>query len=546
MTGEEGRAGSRMSDPRPDVIVIMVDDMGYSDLGCYGGEIDTPHLDSLAARGIRYTQFYNCARCCPTRAALLTGLYPHRAGIGHMTSQAHANLERNMAIARGAYQGYLSNNTVTIAEGLKATGYQTFMSGKWHVGSFRPNWPTDRGFDRYYGIISGACNYWAPEPSAQLVDGDAPVAELPADFYTTDYFSRRAAEFVEEADPERPYFLYLAYNAPHWPLHAWPADIAKYRGSYTVGWDVIRQRRLNRQQEMGLFPPHLELSPRDPECPPWEQIDRWPDLQGRTFSAQEWDLRMAVYAAMIDRVDQGIGRLLDKIRQHRDLDNTVIMFLSDNGACAESHDPVPEVPAGPKESDTACFLPWANASNTPFRLFKHWLHEGGSATPFIMHYPKLIDEGRIETGYYAHVKDVMATILELTDTQYPSTSRGYPVLSSDSRSLLPNMQGVERYNPETLFLEHEGNRAVRHGKWKLVSYYNEARGFIDGPVGTGRRTGPWELYDMDADRVELHDLSAAHPQLRDKLIEEYGRFSERTGVSDWEAIQRDLEKIYGE
>ena len=542
MTGEEGRAGSRMSDSRPDVIVIMVDDMGYSDLGCYGGEIDTPHLDSLAAAGIRYTQFYNCARCCPTRAALLTGLYPHRAGIGHMTSQAHANL----AIARGAYQGYLSNNTVTIAEALKATGYQTFMSGKWHVGSFRPNWPTDRGFDRYYGIISGACNYWAPEPSAQLLDGDAPVAELPADFYTTDYFSRRAAEFVEEADPERPYFLYLAYNAPHWPLHAWPADIAKYRGSYTVGWDVIRQRRLNRQQQMGLFPPHLELSPRDPECPPWEQIDRWPDLQGRTFSAQEWDLRMAVYAAMIDRVDQGIGRLLDKIRQHRDLDNTVIMFLSDNGACAESHDPVPDVPAGPKESDTACFLPWANASNTPFRLFKHWLHEGGSATPFIMHYPKLIDEGRIETGYYAHVKDVMATILELTDTQYPSTSRGYPVLSSDSRSLLPNMQGVERYNPETLFLEHEGNRAVRHGKWKLVSYYNEARGFIDGPVGTGRRTGPWELYDMDADRVELHDLSAAHPQLRDKLIEEYGRFSERTGVSDWEAIQRDLEKIYGE
>ena len=546
MTGEEGRAGSRMSDSRPDVIVIMVDDMGYSDLGCYGGEIDTPHLDSLAAAGIRYTQFYNCARCCPTRAALLTGLYPHRAGIGHMTSQGHANLERNQAIGRGPYQGYLSNNTATLAEALKADGYQTFMSGKWHVGSFRPNWPTDRGFDRYYGIISGACNYWAPEPSAQLLDGDAPVAELPADFYTTDYFSRRAAEFVEEADPERPYFLYLAYNAPHWPLHAWPADIAKYRGSYTVGWDVIRQRRLNRQQQMGLFPPHLELSPRDPECPPWEQIDRWPDLQGRTFSAQEWDLRMAVYAAMIDRVDQGIGRLLDKIRQHRDLDNTVIMFLSDNGACAESHDPVPDVPAGPKESDTACFLPWANASNTPFRLFKHWLHEGGSATPFIMHYPKLIDEGRIETGYYAHVKDVMATILELTDTQYPSTSRGYPVLSSDSRSLLPNMQGVERYNPETLFLEHEGNRAVRHGKWKLVSYYNEARGFIDGPVGTGRRTGPWELYDMDADRVELHDLSAAHPQLRDKLIEEYGRFSERTGVSDWEAIQRDLEKIYGE
>ena len=535
-----------MSDSRPDVIVILADDMGYSDLGCYGGEIDTPHIDSLAETGIRYTQFYNCARCCPTRAALLTGLYPHRAGIGHMTSQGHANLELNQAIARGPYQGYLSNNTATLAEALKADGYQTFMSGKWHVGSFRPNWPTDRGFDRYYGILSGACNYWAPDSTAQLLAGTTPVTELPADYYTTDYFSRRAAEFVAEADPERPYFLYLAYTAPHWPLHAWPDDIARYRDSYTVGWDVIRERRLQRQKEMGLFPQHLALSPRDPECPPWEQIDRWPDLKGRTFSAQEWDLRMAVYAAMIDRMDQGIGTLLAEIRKRRDPDNTVIMFLSDNGACAESHDPVPDVPAGPRESDTACFLPWANASNTPFRLFKHWLHEGGSATPFIVHYPKLVRKGRIESGYYAHVKDIMGTVLELAGSRYPSHARGYPILASDSRSFVPNMQGFERENPETLFLEHEGNRAVRHGRWKLVSYYNEARGFIDGPVGTGTRTGPWELYDLEADRVELHDLAAAHPQLRDKLIEEYGRFAERTGVSDWEEIQRDLEKLYRE
>ena len=255
---------------------------------------------------------------------------------------------------------------------------------------------------------------------------------------------------------------------------------------------------------------------------------------------------MAVYAAMIDRVDQGIGALLATIRERRDPDNTVIMFLSDNGACAESHDPVPDVPAGPRESDTACFLPWANASNTPFRLFKHWLHEGGSATPFIVHYPKLIREGRIESGYYAHVKDIMASVLDLAGARYPSHARGYPVLSTDSRSLVPNLKGVERENPETLFLEHEGNRAVRHGRWKLVSYYSEPRGFTAGPVGRGRRTGPWELYDMEADRVELHDVAAAHPQLRDRLIEEYGRFSERTGVADWERIQRDLEPIYRE
>ena len=255
---------------------------------------------------------------------------------------------------------------------------------------------------------------------------------------------------------------------------------------------------------------------------------------------------MAVYAAMIDRMDQGVGRLLDQIRRTRDLDNTVIMFASDNGACAESWDPVPDVPAGPKESYTACFLPWANASNTPFRLFKHWLHEGGSATPFIFHHPDQVRGGRIETSYYAHVKDIMATCLDLTGAPYPSHVRGYPTLSLDSRSFLPNLTGEEAENPETLYLEHEGNRAVRQGNWKLVSYYNEARGYTRTGVGKGDRTGPWELYDLEADRVELNDRSAAEPALRDKLIEDYGRFSERTGVSDWQEIQRDLERIYRE
>ena len=308
---------------------------------------------------------------------------------------------------------------------------------------------------------------------------------MPPDFYTTDYFSGRASQFVAEADPERPYFLYLAYTAPHWPLHAWPADIAKYRGSYTVGWDVIRERRLRRQKEMGLFPEDLKLSPRDPECPPWEQIGHWPDLKGRTFSEDEWDLRMAVYAAMIDRVDQGIGALLATIRERRDPDNTVIMFLSDNGACAESHDPVPDVPAGPRESDTACFLPWANASNTPFRLFKHWLHEGGSATPFIVHFPKLIREGRIESAYYGHVKDIMASVLDLAGARYPSQARGYPILATDSRSLVPNMKGVERENPETLFLEHEGKPRGAPGPVEAGLLLQRTEGVHRRPGGKG-------------------------------------------------------------
>ena len=448
-----------------------------------------------------------------------------------MTAQTSDTLRQSRLLGRPHYRGYLSDNTATIAEALRPAGYQTFMAGKWHVGSFRPHWPTDRGFDRYAGMLAGACNYWDPGTAAGLLEGETPVTDLPPDFYTTDWFSDRATQFVAEADPDRPYFLYLGYNAPHWPLHAWPEDIARYRGSYLAGWDEIRRRRLARQKELGLFPEHLQLSPRDPECPPWEAIDRFPDAQGRTFTADEWDLRMAVYAAMIDRMDQGVGRLLEQIRRTRDLDNTVIMFLSDNGACAESHDPIPDVPAGPKESYTACFLPWANASNTPFRLFKHWLHEGGSATPFIFHYPKLVAEerGRIETRYYAHVKDIMATCLDVTGTPYPAHARGYPTLPLDSRSFLPNLRGEEPDNPETLYLEHEGNRAVRHGKWKLVSYYSEARGYTRTGVGKGERTGPWELYDLEADRVELNDLSAAEPALRDKLIEDYGRFSERTG-----------------
>ena len=489
---------------------------------------------------MRYTQFYNCARCCPTRASLLTGMYPHRAAIGSMTSETPSTYARNQLIARPSYQGYLGSNTATIAEAVRAAGYQTFMTGKWHVGSHRPNWPTDRGFDRYFGILRGACDYWSPAADAQLLEGETPVTDLPGDFYTTDYFARRAAELIQEAD-DRPYFLYLSFNAPHWPLHAWPEDIEKYRGAYLEGWDTLRERRLARQKELGLFSQDLPLSPRDPECPPWQDIADSPDVHGRTFTAAEWDHRMAVYAAMIDRVDRGVGTVLDAVRSCRDPDNTVVMFLSDNGACAEYHDPVPDVPAGPPGSDTGCLLPWANLSNTPFRLFKRWLHEGGSATPFIFHYPRLVREGRIESKYYAHVKDIMPTCLSLSGAAYPTERAGRQVRPLDGRSFLANVEGTEEENAEALFFEHEGNRAVRRGRWKLVSYYSEARGFRDSRVGTGLRTGRWELYNLEDDRVELNDLSAAEPQVRDELIEQYGAFAERTGVADWQQIQRELE-----
>ncbi|MDP6037928.1 MAG: arylsulfatase, partial [Candidatus Latescibacteria bacterium] len=505
---------------------------GYSDIGCYGGEIETPNLDALAENGIRYTQFYNCARCCPTRASLLTGLYTHRAGIGHMTKPVD---DKGWAAAkkRAAYQGYLNENTVTLAEVLEGAGYQTYMSGKWHVGFNEENWPTNRGFDDYYGIIGGACNYFKPEPARALLGGDQPVAADQEDYYTTDYFSKYAAQFIEDADSDKPFFLYLAYNCPHWPLQAWPEDIAKYKDKYLCGWDKLRGERFKRQKEMGLFDDSVTLSPRDPEAPAWDEVE----------DKEEWAHRMAVYAAMVDRMDQGIGQVIQKLKDKGEFENTIIMFLADNGACAEPYNPQPDIPAGPVESNTGVWLPWANASNTPFRLFKHWLHEGGSATPFIVHWPDKVKAQRIEQNYYAQVKDFMATFMEVAGAEYPETYNGNDILSSDSKSILGNILGESAENGETIYLEHEGNRAVRSGDWKLVSYYGEDRGWVNRKVGRGRRTGPWELYNMKEDRTELNDLSDAHPDLKADLIQQFEKFAEETCVEDWEVIQRELGHI---
>ncbi|UCG47971.1 MAG: arylsulfatase [Phycisphaerales bacterium] len=494
---------------RPNIVLIMADDMGFSDIGCYGGEVHTPNLDRLASGGLRFTQFYNAARCCPTRASLLTGLYPHQAGIGHMVGN------------RGypAYQGYLNDRCVTIAEALKLGGYRTLMSGKWHVGESRPHWPTDRGFDRSFGLISGGANYFditkakAKGVRRQMAEDAEPYTPPKEGFYITDAFSDRAVNFIDRyGHGERPFFLYLAYTAPHWPLHAWPEDIAKYKGKYLKGWDRLRQERYERMVRMGLIRRKWKMSPRDRGTWAWAEEK----------NKELMDAKMAVYAAQIERMDYGIGQVLGKIREVGADENTLVMFLADNGGCAEGG-PVGfdwrknGLPPGGVDSYMSYGLSWANASNTPFRRFKHWVHEGGIATPLIARWPAVIKNAGAITHQAGHIIDIMATCLDAAGLEYPTERGGVKITPVEGRSLLAVFKGKERAGHEAIYWEHEGNRAVRQGKWKLVAAHG----------------GDWELYDLEADRTELNDLAGEHPAMVERLKGLYEKWAERCGVQAW-------------
>lgn len=499
---------------RPNIIIIMADDMGYSDIGSFGSEIRTPHLDALAAGGLKMTSFYNASRCCPTRAALLTGLYPHQAGVGDMVNDR----------GHPSYQGYLNQSCVTIAEALKEGGYTTLMAGKWHVGEKPEHWPRQRGFDRYFGLINGASSYfdlrpYRPNQKLTIALDDTPVTPGEG-FYATDAYTDYALQFIEEAKgKDRPFFLYLPYTAPHWPLHALPEDIARYRGQYKKGWDQLREERYARMLRLGVIDPGTKLSPRHENVPAWDEL---------TEEEQDlWDEKMAVYAAMIDRMDQNIGRLREKLRELGQEQNTIIMFLADNGG---SHERIagggfaPAVLNGKRPSDpdsfTAYEYPWANASNTPFRLFKHWEQEGGIATPFIAYYPGLVKPGSVSTEP-AHVIDLMATALDLAGVKYPKTFQGRPITPLEGKSLKPLFQGKKRAGHKALFFEHEGNRAVRQGDWKIVSTFPSTN---------------WLLYNLRNDRSELTDLSGRHPEKVKELEELYQRWAGRAGVVPWEEL----------
>ena len=529
---------------RPNIILILADDMGYSDLGCYGSEIRTPNLDRLAASGLRFSQMYNSARCCPSRASLLTGLNPHQTGVGHMMD----------ALGPDSYQGYLNQNCATIADTLRAGGYATYMSGKWHVGGRYDllddsRWeelkggieypiPTQRGFDRFYGIVAGSANYFFPR---LLMEDDRFIELDPNGYYFTDAITDNAVKMLDEnaaansaasanGGDEKPFFLHVTYTAPHWPLHAHEEDIARYEGKYRDGWDTLRTNRHEELKASGILSDKWEISPRNASAGAWQDE-----------SNKDWeDLKMATYAAMIDRMDQGIGRILDKVREMGAEENTLVMFLSDNGGCAEflaedTQRPEPSQYAssnpdgtpikmgnivgqrpGPGDTFMSYDLPWANASNSPFRLFKRWTHEGGISTPFIVNWPERIKEPGI-VHEPTHISDIAATCIEAAGAQYPTELNGNAITQIEGVSFLDaiNTGAWKRNLP--IYWEHEGSRAVRIDNWKLVA-----------EIG-----GEWELYDMDEDRTELSNLVEANAPKADEMIALYDVWAERCGVHPW-------------
>jgi arylsulfatase A-like enzyme len=482
--------------PRPpNIVILLADDMGFSDIGCYGGEIPTPNLDALAAAGLRFTQFYNTGRCCPTRASLLTGLYPHQTDVGRMMEDRH----------EPGFRGRLNDRCVTLAEVLRAAGYFTAISGKWHVGQEQGVTPWTRGFDRSLNAAAGGF-YYPDSPRADLFLNGEHVGRrggpLPDQWYATDLWTDFGIRFIGEARAaKKPFFLYLAYNAPHFPLQAPPEEIATFRGKYKMGWDKLREARHRRQIALGIVDKSWPLSPRPAEVRAWETLT--PAEQDR------FDHIMAIYAAVVAHLDRAIGRVIAALQQHGVLDDTLIFFLSDNGGSAESgpNGRLEGDPPGAPTSSVFCGQSWATLENTPFRRYKLFNHEGGIATPLIVHWPAGFPargELRRQPG---HVIDLMATCVEVAGAKYQREFNGKPIQPLEGKSLVPAFtdQPIPR---DALYWEHVGNAAIRVGDWKLVRLH---------------RDGPWELYDLKTDRTELHDLAAAKPELVKQLAEKWRR-----------------------
>ena len=459
----------------PNILVILADDMGYSDIGCFGSEIHTPNIDRLASDGVRFTQTYNCARCSPSRACLLTGLYPHETGMGLNYMGTSDN---------PAYKGYINEHSATIADVLSGAGYKTMMSGKWHIGHDRPHWPRDSGFDQFWGILDGASNYFRPGKNSRMVQNDDPVV-VGKDFYMTDAITDHCVDFLQhDGRGAQPFFFYLAYTAPHWPLQAHPEDIAKYQGKYLIGWDEVRRQRFERMRKLGVLDPQWELSPRDTDAPSWD------DEKNKV----EMDRRMAVYAAQIECMDRGIGRVLDTLAATGADKNTLIFFLSDNGASAEVREKGgPDVQTGGVDSFRSYTLPWANVSNTPFRLFKSWVNEGGISTPMIIRWPGVVPAGGAWHREVTHLIDVMPTCLEAAGAHYPEESHGNKLYPLDGKSLVPLLKGDRWERDKPLVWEHEGNAAAPPGEMETGLAQGRQVGTLrhgKGPHGNARCRGP--------------------------------------------------------
>lgn len=525
---------SRLSGSVRNIVLILADDLGFSDLRCFGGEISTPHLDSLADRGTKLTQFYNTARCSPSRASLLTGLHPHQTGIGILTGSDGAV----------GYAGDLNRAGSTLAEMLRRSGYDTAVTGKWHLSaSMREpsdSWPTRRGFDHFYGTLSGCGSFYDPPT---LTRGETSVVDEAAapGFYYTDAIADEAERFLQQpARQDSPFLLYVPFTAPHWPLHAPDEIVARYRGRFDAGWDVLREERVRRMRELGILTEDAVLSPRDPDEPAWSDVEE-----------QEWFARrMEVYAAQVEAMDGAIGRILTALRAAGHEDDTAVVFLSDNGASpeeiphiagfeqvAEIYSPTtrsgdqvrlgnrPEVVPGPADTYTSYGRAWANLSNTPHRLYKKWVHEGGIAAPCLIALPERLEQRVIVRNPHQLV-DVVPTVLDLVGVD-PASVRVETELPLEGHSLLDELvgaDGVER----TLYWEHAGNAAIRRGDVKLVRRWPE----------------PWELYHLDRDPSELHDAIHEEPALAEELLAAWAEWADRVGVVAFDRIV-DLFRIRG-
>ncbi len=525
---------------RPNVIVLFADDLGYSDIGCFGGEIETPNLDRLAAKGVRLTQFYNAGRCCPARASLLTGLYPHQAGVGMMVYRNSGK----------GYRGYLNQRCVTFGEVLGAAGYQTYMTGKWHTGHVPESLPEVRGFKHFTGIYRHIDSYWKVLKNCDIFrDGKMmiPAQENPVnpyhpdrEFYTTDFFTDVALDYVDRAleRPDKPFLLHVCYNAPHFPLEAPDDLIEKYQGRYMKGWDVLRKEKWLRMKKMGLLPekqllPQVKgnVAQRVPGLPFKDLVDgdplpKWDELNQR--DREELDFRRAMYAAQVDRLDWNIGRLVRRLEKRVALDNTLILFFSDNGCSGElglfgmNWDQYKRAnyaewrkKSGWSISQGQC---WAAYSNTPFRKYKQYVHEGGIASPFIAHWPEgIAGGGRIVSNEAFHLVDIMPTLCGLAGTKYPDRFQGRQIVPTPGISMVPYWNMAASPYMRTLYWQHMNHSAVREGNWKLVTLNDRDR-------------SRWELYDLSEDRSETANAIAEHPETARRLEAKWRAWAEKVNA----------------
>lgn len=562
---------------RPNIIVILSDDMGFSDINAYGSNIKTPTLDDLARTGLKYSQFYNTARCCPSRAALLTGLYPHQTGMGWMNA-----VDSHLP----GYRGRLNDHSVTIAQVLKQSGYSTYMAGKWDVtfvknntqNGSKNNWPLQRGFDKFYGILGGAANYYDP---GTLTRGNTLISPFndpkykPKHYYFTRAITDNAVKYLKDDSGKKPFFMYVAYTAAHWPMQAPAAAVQKYKGKFNAGWEKLRRQRLKKEKRLGLISKNAKLSPL--RTMPWPQ-EKYKKAMER---------RMETYAAMITIMDRGIGKIVDELKKKDVYKNTVIFYLQDNGGNAEmigfggargqtrpeaknpaKLKPLPEdavnlnenppilrngklvmeglnLMAGPADTYVSYLKPWAEVSNTPFEKYKHFVHEGGIATPLIVHWPDGIQHPGQVRRQIGHEIDIMPTIIQLAGATYPTYHKGHSIKPEVGVSLVPTFNSNKPLPKRALYWSHEMNRAVRWGKWKLISPGE----LFDGSYSTGWKyyeNQPWELYDLKKDRSELTDLSGQYPKLVKKMANMWSKWAHTHNVypTPWRKVIPPIKSFY--